>query len=130
MNTLRLLATGGLVASLFFGSLCFASEGSTKTVIYQMAEIMHRLKHFPSPQGKKELQAIIDASGTTANERIIAKAMMNLEHHPAPQDIPLLQKVLDDKASTNDEREIASIVLNLNHRPTPQDKNRLKGLMK
>ena len=130
MGKLRHVIVSGLAISLFITSWCFAGEGHEKTAIYQMAEIMHRLKHYPSPQGKKELQAIIDASSTSENERVIAKAIMNLEHQPTEQDIPLLKKVIDNEASKEAEKTIASIVLNLNHRPTREDKNRLKELMK
>jgi hypothetical protein len=130
MGILRFLITSGLAMSLFVSGWCFAGDGQNKTAIYQMAEIMHRLKHYPSPQGKKELQAIFDASTTTQNERVIAQAIINLEHHPIAQDIPLLQKVIDDKSSTEAERMLASIVLNLDHRPTRQDKDHLKELMK
>ena len=129
MNTIRLSIIAGLATSLFLSSWCFAGEGHGKSAIYQMAEIMHRLKHYPSPQGKRELQMIVQSKSTTSNERIIAKAIMNLEHQASPQDIPLLKKIVNDKAATLGEREIASIVMKLDHRPSSEDKSRLKKLM-
>lgn len=129
MNTTRLFVVGGLAMSLFLSSWCSAGEGQGKSAMSQMAEIMHRLKHYPSPQGKSELQAVLNAASTTANERVIATAMINLEHAPAAQDIPLLEKVVNDKSATKNEREIASIVLKLDHRPTAQDKKTLKAMM-
>lgn len=129
MSMIRLFVINGLTISLFLSTWCFAGEGHGKTAINQMAEIMHRLKHYPSPQGKQELQAIVQAASTTGNERVIAKAMMNLEHQAIASDIPLLKKVINDEASTHGEREIASIVLNLDHRPSNNDKSRLKKLM-
>lgn len=130
MNMNRFFVIFVLAISLLLSGWCFADGEHGKTPIYQMAEIMHRLKHYPSPQGKRELQAIVAAQGVTDNERIIAKAMIDLEHQVAPEDIPMLKKVIDDKASTDDEREIASIVLSLDHRPSNQDKSRLKELMR
>lgn len=129
MRTIRRFVVSGLALSLCLGTWCFAGEGHGKSAIYQMAEIMYRLKHYPSPQGKRELQMVISASRTTPNERIIAKAMMNLEHQPAPQDIPLLEKVITNKASTQKERQLASIILKLDHRPTAEDKTQLKAMM-
>jgi len=129
MSALRRLVVSGLAMSLFLSTWCFASEGYGKSAIYQMAEIMYRLKHYPSPQGKRELQTIISASSTTSNERIIATAMINLEHKPAPQDIPYLENVINNKASTQQERQLASIVLKLDHRPTAEDKAQLKAMM-
>ncbi|MDT8385041.1 MAG: hypothetical protein RRB22_11555 [Gammaproteobacteria bacterium] len=129
MKMMRIITIMGLAASLLLGGWCFAAEGHGKSAIAQMAEIMHRLKHYPSPQGKQELQTIISASSTTENERVIARAMMNLEHQASPQDIPLLKKLIDSKASTPQEREIAAIIVNLDHRPTEQDKEKLKTMM-
>lgn len=129
MNKLRLLAVCMLSASLFLSAWCFAGEKDEKTAINQIAEVMHRLKHYPSPQGKRELQAILQSKSTTTNERIIANAMLNFNHHPASEDVPLLEKISNDKTATYAEREIASIVINFNHRPSTQDKNRLKELM-
>ena len=129
MNITRLVVISGLAISLLLSTWSFAGDGHGKSAIYQLAEIMHRLKHYPSPQGKRELQMIVQAKSTTNNERIIAKAMMNLEHEPAAEDIPFLKKVINDKKATHGEREIASIVMNLNHRPSSQDKSRLKKLM-
>lgn len=129
MNTIRFFVVSGLAVSLLLGSWCFAGEGHGKSAIFQMAEIMDRLKHYPSPQGKTELQAIISASSTTANERIIATAIMNLEHQPAAEDIPKLETLINDKTATQNERDIASIVLKLDHRPTAADKKLLKAMM-
>ena len=80
MNMVRLVVTSGLALSLFLSTWSFAGDGHGKSAIYQLAEIMHRLKHYPSPQGKRELQVIVQAKSTTSNERIIEKAMMNVEH--------------------------------------------------
>jgi len=129
MSMNRFFVIFGLAISLLLSGWCFADGEHGKTPIYQMAEIMHRLKHYPSPQGKRELQAIISASSTPANERIIATAIMKLEHQPASDDIPLLEKVINDKSSSQNERDIASIILKLDHRPTAMDKNQLKAMM-
>ena len=130
MSFIRILVVSGIIASIFFSAGCFADTGHGKTAVYELAEILHRLKHYPSPQGKKELQVIVDAQGSTENEKVIAKAIMSFMHEPAAHDIPVLQKIADDKGASPDERELASIILNLGHRPTRQDKSRLKALMK
>lgn len=105
-----------------------ASEGAS--AMKQMATIMHRLKHFPSPQGKETLKKIIDNKSTSANERTLATAMMNLEHMAIPADKPKLQAIIDSAKATQDEKDLASIILNLNHRPTSADKKRLEQMMK
>lgn len=130
MNVLRHFMMSGLVVSLFFSSWCVADDGHDKAAINKMAEIMYRLKHFPSPQGKAELKMIINASNSSENERIIATAMLNMEHQVAPNDILLLKKISNNKAATEYERELAEILINFSHRPTKQDKNKLKEMMK
>jgi hypothetical protein len=116
-----------LAIGLVSASVSVADE--MKAAIPQMAEIMHRLKHFPSPQGKATLQSIIDNSSTSANERTLASAMMNLQHHAVSSDIPKLKAVIADDAASQQERDLATIILNLNHRPTRQDKAKLKAMM-
>ena len=96
----------------------------------QMATIMHRLKHYPSPQGKETLKKIIDNESTSANERTLATAMVNLEHTVNPADKPKLQAIIDSADAAKDEKDLASIILNLNHRPTAEDKKRLQEMMK
>lgn len=129
MNMIRISIISILSAALLFSGWSIAGEGKSRAAIFQMAEIMYRLKHYPSPQGKAELQAIIDTAATTGNERILANAMINLEHKVSSKDVPLLKKVIDNTASSQHERELASIILNLNHRPSNQDKSQLKAMM-
>lgn len=100
------------------------------SAIQQMATIMHRLKHFPSPEGKETLRAIIANNSTSANERTLAMAMLNLEHMAIPEDKPKLQAIIDSADATANEKGLASIILNLNHRPTAKDKKALKAMMK
>ncbi|MBL1274957.1 MAG: hypothetical protein COB30_002605 [Ectothiorhodospiraceae bacterium] len=132
MNIVRLLTTITFIAGLMASSWAFSGEstGSGGTAIQQMAKIMHRLKHYPSPQGKSELQVLISASETTGYERAIARAMVNLEHKVASKDVAPLKAIINDKASTQSERDLASIILNLDHRPSNQDKTTLNAMMK
>lgn len=129
MPILRVFSFGLILFSLLSGVTAVAGETHDKSAIYQMAEIMHRLKHYPSPMGKEALDKIRQAASTTENERTIATAMMNLHHKVADSDIPKLKVLIADKKSTTHERELASIVLNLNHRPTKEDKATLKAMM-
>ncbi len=130
MSTLRIFVLGivtlGLLSSV---TTVFAGGDHEKSATYQMAEIMHRLKHYPSPAGKDVLNKIAQAANTTENERTIATAMMNLQHKVASGDVPKLEAVIANKQSTAHERELATIVLGLDHRPTGQDKAKLKAMM-
>ena len=99
------------------------------SAMYQMAEIMHRLKHYPSPVGKEALQKIVDSSASTERERVLATAMINLQHHVMAGDVPKLKAIIGDGGASQDERDLASIILNLNHRPTAEDKARLEKMM-
>lgn len=130
MSILRILLLGILALGLFSSSNVFAGGDHEKSAIYQMAEIMHRLKHYPSPVGKETLNKIKQSPNTTKNERTIATAMINLEHHVDDSDVPGLKGIIADKAATAHERELASIILNLDHRPTKQDKAVLQEMMK
>lgn len=115
---------------IFFWNTNSIAEEKGASAIQQMATIMHRLKHFPSPQGKETLRAIIANNTTTAHERTLAMAMLNLEHMAIPDDKPKLQAIIDSGDATADEKDLASIILNLNHRPTAADKKRLQAMMK
>jgi hypothetical protein len=123
------------IAGLLFFSLALVWNPGTQaadtgaSAIQQMATIMHRLKHFPSPQGKETLRAIVANNATTANERTLAMAMLNLEHMAIPEDKPKLQAIIDSGDATANEKGLARIILNLNHRPTANDKKMLKGMM-
>ena len=108
-------------------SLSIAAEGAS--AIKEMAVIMHRLKHYPSPQGKETLQAIVDNKSTNKNEATIAKAMLNLEHKVISSDIAGLKSVVASKDASADEKAFATILLNFSHRPSSEDKQRLKGMM-
>jgi len=123
----RIFILGVLSATLQWGGVTYA--GHSSSAIYQMAEIMHRLKHYPSPAGKDALKKIIEHKNTKENERTIAMAMLNLEHHVMAADKPKLRKMIDASA-TQDERDLASIILNLDHRPTSADKTKLKAMLK
>ena len=90
----------------------FASELYAADAMYKMAEVMHRLKHFPSPQGKAVLQGIVQNEKVSKREKIIAQSMLNLQHKVIPEDVPKLNSVM-----------------NLNHRPSKADKEILKAIM-
>jgi hypothetical protein len=120
---------GIAVAGLFSTVIVIADTSQDKSAIYQMAEIMHRLKHYPSPLGKEVLNKITQAPNTTENERTIATAMMNLQHRATASDIPKLKAVINNKKSTVYERKLAEIVLTLDHRPSKEDKTQLKAMM-
>lgn len=130
MNIIRFLIIGVLTTSIVLCPWCvIAGEGHGKTAINQIAEIMYRLKHFPSPQGKSELRAIMDASNSTKNQRVIATALINMQHQVMPDDILLLKKLLKNSASSHQERELSEILLGFSHRPTKLDKDKLKAMM-
>lgn len=129
MSMLRIFLLGMLALGLFNSANVIAGGDHEKSAMYQMAEIMHRLKHYPSPVGKEVLNKIKQAPNTTNNERTLATAMINLEHHVNAGDIPGLKAIIADKAATAHERELATIILNLDHRPTRQDKATLKAMM-
>lgn len=113
-----------------FGSVtAFADEVNTKSAIYQMAEIMHRLKHYPSPAGKEVLNKIVQSPTATKNERTLATAMINLEHTVDDSDVPKLKAIIGDASASDHEKQLANIILNLNHRPTKEDKAQLKAMM-
>jgi hypothetical protein len=115
-----------LVISLW-GGVAYADNSNS--VIYQMAEIMNRLKHYPSPAGKDILRNIIKRKNTKENERVIAAGILGLEHHVMMADKPKLKKVIETSESMS-ERDLASIVLNLDHRPTSADKIKLSAMLK
>jgi len=129
MPIFRIFVLGIIALGLLSSVAVFAGDNHEKSATYQMAEIMHRLKHYPSPVGKEVLKKITQAAGTTENERIIATAMLNLQHKVASSDIPKLEAVIADKKATAHERELAGIVLGLDHRPSKQDKAKLEAMM-
>ncbi len=129
MSTLRIFVLGIVTLGLLSSVAVFAGSDHEKSATYQMAEIMHRLKHYPSPEGKDVLNKITQAANTTENERTVATGMLNLQHKVANDDIPKLKAVIADKKATAHERELADIILSLDHRPTKQDKAKLQAMM-
>ncbi len=129
MFTLRIFVLGIVALGLLGSVAVFAGSDHEKSATYQMAEIMHRLKHYPSPAGKEVLNKITQAAGTTENERTIATAMLNLQHKVVSSDIPKLEALIADKKATVHERELATVVLGLDHRPSKQDKAKLEMMM-
>jgi len=129
MPVLRIFVSGIVALGLLSSVVVFAGDNHEKSATYQMAEIMHRLKHYPSPAGKDVLNKVIQAANTTENERAIATAMLNLQHKVASGDAPTLEAIIANKKSTAHERELATIVLGLDHRPTKQDKAKLQAMM-
>lgn len=126
-NALILVLLGIFV--LCGGVSANALAESEQSAIQKMATIMHRLKHFPSPQGKETLKQIINDSSTSEREKIIATAMLNLNHRALTNDKVELRKIMDDSKAVKIERDLASILYNFDHRPTKADKERLKEMM-
>lgn len=128
----RTLAT--LLAVLLFAALATstaqANPGQPTAAVQKMATIMHRLKHFPSPQGKQELQAIIDDRASNDNERVLATAMMNLQHKAMAEDKARLKQIMEDDGAPASERELAAIIYHLDHRPSSADKQKLQAMMR
>lgn len=127
--------------SLFVGMAIVGYSGTAKSAekeadnihgqsaIQKMAVIMHRLKHFPSPQGKQTLQHIIADKATTEREKDLATAILNLNHRASLEDKTKLKKIMNNDKASPDERDLASIIYSLDHRPTKADIQRLKEMM-
>ncbi len=131
MKTLKILSlllvfVIGLVGS----SAVLAASNSKSDAMYKMAEIMLRLKHFPSPLGKETLQGIVDNKATATNQRTLAMAMSNLQHKAVGADVPKLKALMDNGTATKDERDLAKILYELDHRPTKENKQRLDKMLK
>ncbi len=136
MKALRLPASRMLVTlltGLFFVTLTTgtaqAGTDQPSAALQKMATIMHRLKHFPSPQGKQELQAIMDDRASNDNERALAGAMMNLQHKASADDKARLKRIMDNSNAPANERELAAIIYHLDHRPSSADKQKLQAMM-
>ncbi len=118
-----------LSLSLFLGAVNFSVAAEGASAMKEMAVIMHRLKHYPSPQGKETLQAVVDNKSTSKNERTLAKTMLNLEHKVISSDMAGLKSIAASKDASADEKDFANILLNFSHRPSSEDKQRLKSMM-
>jgi hypothetical protein len=130
LTTKRVLswALALLLAGLAWSSAPLAGEVEASSM-HQMAEIMHRLKHYPSPAGKTVLEEIANNASASKHERTLAMAMLNLEHKAAAQDIPKLKAIVSDAGASADEKTLAGIISNLDHRPTKQNKQQLQAMM-
>ena len=119
-----------LIVGLIYNSTLLAASSTKSDAMYKMAEIMLRLKHFPSPAGKETLQGIIDNKATSKNQRILATAMINLQHKAVGADVPKLKALMEDSTASQDERDLAKILYELDHRPTKENKQRLDKMLK
>jgi hypothetical protein len=117
------------VTGLIGGEIGIVVSAEKSAAMQQLATILHRLKHYPSPQGKAELKQILKNDSTGANEKTLASAILNLEHSAMVADIPKLKSVMADSKATPDEQTMAGIILNLDHRPSEEDKQKLSQMM-
>lgn len=117
-----------VMSTFMAGGAVWAGDDKSEAIV-KMAEIMTRLKHYPSPDGKQSLQQIISSSTSSKREQILATAMLNLNHKAIESDRPKLQSVVDDSTASVYEKQLASIILNLDHRPSKEDKEKLKAMM-
>jgi hypothetical protein len=123
------LMLAGLVNSLPAETSTSAVAAANQSAIQQMAVIMNRLKHFPSPQSKETLQQIMVNPNTTVREKELATAIFNLNHRALLDDKIKLKKIMENEKASSDERDLASIIYNLDHRPTKGDKKRLQEMI-
>lgn len=119
----------GFLSPLAAETKASAATATGQSAIQQMAVIMHRLKHFPSPQSKETLQQIVANPSTSDREKDLATAILNLNHRALLDDKIKLKKIIEDEDASADERDLASIIYNLDHRPTKGDKKRLQQMM-
>lgn len=125
----RITFLASLSLSLLLGAAVFSVAAEGASAIKEMAVIMHRLNHYPGPQGKKTLQAIVNNKSTNKNEATLANAMINLEHAVASSDVAGLKSIVSSDNASADEKDLATILLNFDHRPSDADKKRLKAMM-
>jgi len=129
MNIFRTCVVLILVLAFIAMPSTILAADTPSAAMLKIAEIMHRLKHFPSPGGKTTLHALASKSTTTSNEKAIIQAMLNLQHQVSSADRGKLMSLLKDNKANKDESSIATILLNLDHRPTKQDKAILKKIL-
>ncbi|WP_455210710.1 hypothetical protein [Kaarinaea lacus] len=128
-NFVGVLMFFGLLSPLAAEKNPSTAKTGNQSAIQQMAVIMHRLKHFPSPQSKETLQHIITSSSASEREKDLATAILNLNHRALLDDKIKLKKIMEDEDASADERDLASIIYHLDHRPTKGDKKRLQEMM-
>ena len=116
-------------AEMATGNSAVMNTQNSQSALQKMAVIMHRLKHFPSPQSKDTLKQIIEDKSTTARQKDLATAIINLNHRALVDDKIKLRKIMENQNAPMDERDLASIIYNLDHRPTKSDKSRLEQMM-
>lgn len=120
-----------LVLVVLCSGVCASAFAEAKqSAIQKMATIMHRLKHFPSPQGKETLKQIVNDNTTNERQKTIATSMINLNHRALTKDKVKLKKIMEDGNASQVERDLASILYQFDHRPTKADKARLQDMMR
>ncbi len=105
---------------------------AASAAVREMARIVMHLEHYPSDADKKTLKGILDNTGSTGQERVLATAISNsnLQHRAAAEDMDKLKKVKNDAAAPAEVRDLASILLTImNHNPSFKDKNKLKHIL-
>lgn len=122
----------GILMTLLMAMTIIASpiSASAGNAVAEMATIIINLNHYPTEAEKKELAAIIDDSGSTAGEKVIAGALMRMQHHVADSDAQQLMQLKSDETAPAAERELAGILRSIAHHPTNADVERLQALTK
>lgn len=106
------------------GSLVAAESDATRTIAAILIEFVHRC----APSQRDALEAIVDDSAVTAQERLLARALLHVEHTASPDDKPQLLAVMQDKSASVGHRILATVIYNLVHIATDVDNEQLKRL--
>ena len=119
------MGKGILAALLLFAAL---PAWAGQEHVAAMAAMLSHLNHYPSPAEKARLRAIVQDEGSTANERVLARAMINMEHRVKGADAEAVRRVAQDAGASEAERTLAQVLLRLRHMPTAEDRQILQRL--
>ncbi len=82
--------------------------------IKAMAEMVIKLKHFPSKSEKKQLKDIISHSDNQ-NVKTIATALVNMRHSAKEEDKAKLKNIINSESASSDLKALAKVVHELNN---------------
>ena len=78
---------------------------------------------------KKELEKMIEDSGTTENEKIIANAILKINHAKDANDEEALNTLIGASDSSKAIKSLATSILSFNHTVNSSDKRNLEMII-
>lgn len=129
INTFIKIIVVCLLSIQFQSELNAHSDHAKNINVKAMSEILLKMNHFPSDTNRKELEKMLEDTGTTKNEKIIANAILKINHAKDANDEESLKALIEASDSSKAIKSLATSILSFNHSVNSSDKRSLEMII-